>query len=413
MYMLTRVALVATAALSVAAHAEPLALEDAIARALAAAPQAEANKARLEALRAARGQAGVKPNPSIEVVGENFAGTGPYLVDRAEITASYAQIIERGGKREARVALAERDIEIAKAEANAQRLDIIAVAQRGYVEVQAAEAALGIAKDKLVVARGLAREVDRRVKSAKDPLFAGTRANTLVAEARVDVELAKHARDAALTRLAALWNGNPAGLEVPAGDFLSFNRPERSTPEPAAADFAVLQARTRRAEAAIALERARRVQDPTVRGGLRYLHQSNDVALVGGVSIPLARHDTNRLNVERATAERAQAAANLEVARVMRLRELRLAEEKVAEARHEAEAIRGEVIPGLEKTLAQVFDGYSRGGFSYNDVVQAQAALGNARARLKNAAAAYHNAGVELDRLTGRFANSLLQEEAR
>lgn len=72
MNMLTRVALVATAALSVTAHAEPLTLEDTIARALATTPQAEANKARLAALRAARGQAGLKPNPSVEVFGENF-----------------------------------------------------------------------------------------------------------------------------------------------------------------------------------------------------------------------------------------------------------------------------------------------------------------------------------------------------
>jgi len=412
MHILSRVALVAAATLSVAAHAEPLTLEDAIARALSVAPEAQVNKARLEALRAARGQAGLKPNPSIEVVGENFAGTGPYLVDRAEITASYAQSLERGSKREARVALAERDIDIAAAEANVQRLDIIALVQRGYVEVMAAEAALENAEHRLVVARGLARETDRRVKAAKDPLFAGTRAQTMVAEANVEVDLTKHARDAALTRLTALWNGKPDGLEVPAGTFLRFDRPEQAA-APSAPDLAVHEARTRRADAAVTLEEARRVQDPTVRGGLRYLRETNDVALMAGVSIPLARREANRLNVERASAERAQAAANAEVARVLRMRELRLAEEKVTEARHEAEAVRDDVIPGLEKTLAQVFQGYARGGFSYNDVVQAQTALANARARLVSAASEYHSAGVELDRLTARFANPLPQEETR
>lgn len=400
-------------AIAAPAFAEPLTLETAIARTLAAAPEAAANTARVEALTAARRQAGVKPNPAVELVADNFAGTGNYrLLDATELSATYAQTIERGGKRAARVALAEREIGVAEAESLAQRLDIVARVQRAHVETLAAEAAIETAAERLRLARALASEVDRRVKAARDPIFAGSRAATRVAEARVDLELAEHVRDAALVRLTALWGGTPAQYTLSTADFFRFDRGRGVAGDPAMADLGVYEARAARAEAAVAIERARRVQDPVVRGGFRFLRPADDLAVVAGISIPLTRNDTNRANVDRALAESRRAAADIEVARVARVRELRLAEEKVEEARHEAEAVRDRVVPVAERTLAEVRAGYARGGFAYLDVAEAANALAAARARLVAATTQYQSAGVDLDRLTGRFI-ALVQEEAR
>jgi outer membrane protein, heavy metal efflux system len=394
-------------------HAESLTLESAIRRTVAAAPENAVAAAQMDALRAARGLAGARPPSGIEVAAEDFAGTGPYMLDRSEVTATYAPVIERGSKRQTRLALADRDIEVAEAEALARRLDASALAHRGYVEVQAAEAALVLARQRLLIARGVAREVGRRVAAVRDPLFAGTRANTLVNEALVDIELAEHARDAALARLVALWGGAHDGLTVPADAFLRPGPDAAAAPAPATADLALAEARARRAQAAIEAERARGKPDITMRGGVRYLAQTNDVALVAGFSLPLARPDTNRLAVERAQAEARRAEADRGVVHTLRLRELRLAEEKVGESLHEAEAIRDKVIPGLERTLAQVTEGYRRGGFTFNDVHQAQAALADARARLLRAATEHHMALVDRDRLTGRFASLVSAEIAQ
>ena len=413
MFILLRAAFLAAAALAIPAQSQRLTLESAVSRTLNTAPEAVANAARLEALRAARSQAGVRPNPTLEVLGENVAGTGPYtFLGRAELTASYAQTIERGGKRRARVALAERDIGVAEAEALVQRLDIAERAQSAYVEALTAQAQLEVAAERLRLVKILAVEVNRRVREARDPLFAGTRAATRVAEAEVDLELAEHARDAALTRLTALWGGSPAGMTISTDEFFNLT-PTQGSAVRAPAELAVLEARVRRAEAAIAVEQARRVQDPTVRGGLRYLNETADLAVLGGVSIPLARHDTNRANIERAIAERRRMEADIEVARLARLRDLRLAEEKVEEARREADAILKRVYPGAEKTLAQVREGFARGGFRHVDIDEAQTRVVQVRQRMVEAISEYHKARVQLDRLTGRFAATLPNEEVR
>lgn len=286
MHIFLRAALFAAALSSAPAlHAQPLTLQDAIERAVEASPQGLAASARQDVLTASRAQADTKPAPSIDILAENFGVGGQDLNRQIQIGATYNQRIERGGKRAARIALVEGDMDVARAEAVVRRLDVASNVQRLYVEVQAAQASIANAQERVDVAAAAQREVQRRVTGARDPLFAGTRARTQLAEARVDLELAVHARDAALVRLTALWGGSPQGMTITDEGFLSLDRPT-SAGTMAAADLAIYEARRARSAAAIALERSNAVTDPTLSAGPRFLG-TGDVALVAGVSLPL------------------------------------------------------------------------------------------------------------------------------
>jgi len=57
-----------------------------------------------------------------------------------------------------------------------------------------------------------------------------------------------------------------------------------------------------------------------------------------------------------------------------------------------------------------VRDGFRRGGFTYNDVMTAQTALLQARARRVAVLQAFHNDRARLDRLTGAHADLLGME---
>lgn len=394
---------------AVAVNAQSLTLEGAITRAIAASPQGEASAARLDVLSAARDGADTKPAPTIAATVENLGIGGRDLNRQIQADVTYNQRIERGGKREARIAVVEGDMEVARAEALVRRLEIAANVQRLYVEVQAAEATVANARERVDIAAAAQREVQRRVDGARDPLFAGTRARTQLAEARVDLELAQHARDAALARLTALWGGSPERVSVSSEGFLAFDRPV-SPQTMASADLAVFGARRERSEAAIALERSNAVSDPTISAGPRFLG-TGDVAIVAGISFPLRNRRLASANIARAQAEQRQIDANLAVERYQRAQAIALAVENVEESRHEAEAIRDRVLPGARKTLAEVRAGYARGGFSFLDVSTAQRELASAQERLVAAATRYHQAGVELDRLTGRLQPFV--EEAR
>lgn len=383
--------------------ADPLPLDEAIRQAVANSPQGAASAARVEVLEAARAAADTKPAASIDGTVENIGTGGLSMV---QVDATYNQRLERGGKREARIALAEGDIGVAQAEALIRRLDLAKRVQELYVEAQGAALDVELAKSRVEIATQLAREVKRRVDDARDPLFAGTRARTELAEAKVDLELAEHALEAAKARLALLTGGSAGEIQIVTTGFLDAKPIAADEAAFASVDLAVYEARTRRADANIRLQQANGRTDPTVFAGPR-VFGNGDVALVGGVSIPLQNRALNAANIARAEAERRAIDADLAVERYQRRSEVALAAERVEEARHEAEAIRTRVIPGAEQTLREVRAGYNRGGFTFLDVSTAQTALHDARVRMVEALTEYHRARVDLDRLTGRFAELL------
>lgn len=387
-----------------ASESGPLTLEGAIRRTLRSSPLPAVPAARREALEAARQAAGLKPQPSVELSVENFGPPLGDLYDQFQVTGTYSQRIERGGKRAARVNAVTRELDVVTAEAIVARLDLIKTVQQGFVEAQAAQAAIAVAQERLRVASELEREVGRRVASAKDPLFAGTRARTGVAEARADLVLAVHARDAALKRLALLWgDGTPVSGLAGTGDFLALEEPPTGL-QPSPADLAIFEARAARAEAMVDVQRANATRDPTISGGPRII-STKSIGLVAGVSMPLGGRQLANARVAEAQAEGRRIAAELSVERYNRERAIALAAEKVRGNRREVELIRDGVMPNARKTLEQVRFGYNRGFFSFADVSAAQTTLTNARARMIEAARRYHEARVELDRLTGRFTN--------
>jgi cobalt-zinc-cadmium efflux system outer membrane protein len=382
------------------AFAETLTLEQAVAKASEAAPLLRANDAAIAAARAGRTQADVRPNPSVTVEAENFTGTGPYnVLGRAEITATYSQPIERGDKRGARVALAEREIGVAEASAQVTRLELAAAVERAFLNVLIADEVVKIAIDRLAIEETMQREALRRVRGYKDPLFVETRAGARVAQARIGVEQARARQAATRNALAAFWGGTGAELDV-RGELMLAGSVK---PALAAADGALAEAQVARASAAVTVEQSRGVQDYTVSGGTRFLRGSNDVALVAGITIPLGRFDRNRGNIERAQAERLRLELTAEAARLDRLRRLASLREEANAARDRANAFVSDVYPRTTRALAQVREGYNRGGFTFRDMQDAADAILVAQDRWLEAVIQYRDLQTEIDRLTGRF----------
>ena len=383
-----------------AALAEPVTLEEAIAKAVEAAPSIRANEAAIAAARAGRVQAGVRPNPTVTVEGENFVGSGPYNVfGQAEITGTYSQTIERGGKRDARVAFADRDIGVAEASSRVGRLELVSAVQRAFLDVVIAGYVVEIAETRLGVEIEMQREALRRVRGYKDPLFVETSASARVTQAQLNLTEARSRHVAARDGLAAYWGGSGMDIETE-GEVLSGIPAARQLAE---ADVALAQAEAARASAAVTLEQTRVRQDYTLSGGARFLRGTNDVALVAGVTIPLGRFDRNQGNIARAQAEKLRIELTAEAQRLDRLRRLASLGAEADAARARADAIVVEVYPQTTKALRQVREGYARGGFTFRDMQGAADAIIQAQAEWLNAVTRYRDLQTEIDRLTGRF----------
>ena len=398
----TRAALFAGALYLVSqpAFAETVTIEQAIAKAVEAAPLLKADDAAVAIARAGRAQADVRPNPFVTVEAENFIGTGPYnVLGQAEITANYNQQIERGGKRAARVALADKDIDIAQASANVTRLDLAASVQRAFFDVLIAKDVLQISQFRLSTEQELQTEALRRVRGYKDPLFVETRAAARVASAQIGVEQAEFRLEAASDLLAGFWGGVGDDLNVDgvlmAGDITPLTL--------APSDEKLIEARVARASAAVVVEETKRTQDYTVSGGTRFLRGTNDLAAVAGITIPIGRFDRNQGGIDRARAEKDRLSFAAEAARLEKLRRLASLRSNAESAQVRADALIAEVYPRAFKTLQQVREGYNRGGFSFRDIQDAADAILDVQDQWLEANTQYRDLQTEIDRLTGRF----------
>jgi outer membrane protein, heavy metal efflux system len=388
----------------VLAHAEALTLPEALSRAAKADPSRPALTARLNAAEAAVRQATVRPNPVVGVEVEDVAGSGSYsLVDRTQATVYYQQSQERGGKRAARGALARGDISLTRLRDDVRVLDLLHEVELAWIDAVAAQAEARLAADRHAIAQRAQAEVNRRVKAARDPLFAGARADAQVAEAQIALSQAQAKATNARRALAAFWGGGEGEIDAAALEDLS---PADQVAGPASAtDLALIDAQRGVAAARVRVEQSKAVQDPTWRAGLRYLNDGGDVAAVIGGSIPLGRYDTNKAGIEQARAAQTAAELDLIGAKAVFERKIAAIQASLAQKASEARRIEAEVVPANARTVDLVRDGFNRGGFSYLDVIEAQKALIDARTRRLAVLKSFQIDRAQLNRLTGAFAS--------
>ncbi|MBX9643711.1 MAG: TolC family protein [Novosphingobium sp.] len=398
---------VALALPATVAIAESVSLDEAIAKALEVTPIVRANDASVAATKAGRVQAGVKPNPTVTVQQEDFFGTGPIgAFNQAQFTVTYGQMIERGGKRQARVGVADGEIGLAEASARVARLNFAAEVQRAFIDVFITREVVRMSELRLATELEIERKALRRVRGYKDPLFVETRAAGRVAQAKIDLDHAKARFATAKNRLASFWGADGASLEITG----NIGWPTRQMNVLAEADDDLARAEIKRSGAVVTLERTRSTQDYHLSGGVRYLRGLNSVALVGGITIPLGRYDRNQGGIARAEADRQRLEFTAEAARQERLRRLEALNAEAEAALARADAIMREVWPRAVKTLAQVREGYNRGGFNFRDVEAAADAITQVQAQWLAAITQFRDLQTEIDRLTGRFDVPVQQE---
>lgn len=391
-------------ATTVSALADPLTLPEALSLAAKADPARPALAARLSAAEAGARQAAVRPNPVIGLEIEDVAGSGSYsLIDRAQATIYYQQSQERGGKRAARTALALNDIALARLRDDVRVLDLFHEVELIWIEAVAAEAEARLAADRLTIAERAQAEVGRRVRAARDPLFAGARADAQVAEARIALAQATTKAANARRALAAFWGGGE--VEIDPAVLENLTAADQVAAPASPTDLALLDAQRDLARAKVRVEESKAVQDPTWRAGLRYLNDGSDVAAIVGGSIPLGRYDTNRGAIEQARA--AQTAADLDLigAKAVFERKIAAVQASLAQKAGEARRIDTEIIPANARTVDLVREGFNRGGFSYLDVLEAQKALIDARSRRLTVLKSFQIDRAQLNRLTGAYAS--------
>jgi cobalt-zinc-cadmium efflux system outer membrane protein len=377
-----------------------LTLQQALDEADARSPAIIAARANVAAAAARIRQAGFRVNPELSVEVENFAGTGEYNGTRGlETTVAINQRLDLGGRRRARVSVARAELAAAQLRLSIARADLAQQVREQFARAITARDRLRLAEDSDRRARELARIAGQLVEAGRDPPLRALRARSAAAQVAAELEAAR-AEEAASRRTLASLFGVTTPPDTVAGSLLDLV-PGTLDPEQSL-DVQLADAERLAAEAELGQQLAARNLDPAVGVGVRQFRGSSDIALVGGLSVPLPVFDRNqgniaasRSNVAAAEARRASALATVTV----RARNA-IAAVEAAEAR--VRALEGAAIPEALEALRLTQLSYREGQASLLELLDAQNAYTSAEAALIDARLALALATAELGRIAAR-----------
>lgn len=383
----------------------PLSLGDALKRAAAQNPTLAAQGYAERAAEALIEQAGLRPNPTLDVGLENVLGTGRTQGVRSlETTVQASQTFERGGKRENRVALAGREREVAAKEFAVRRAEILTDSAHAYIAVLAAQQRLALAAEPLKLARETVTAVEVRVNAGVASPAETARARAALAAAQADYARAEASLLTARAVLAATWGGVPAEVSGVAG---TLQIPDALPSE--AAFLTKLSTHTRLdlqqaliagRRAVLQLQQAQATQDVTASGGLRFLRDGTDAAFVAGFSVPIPYRNKNQGNIRAARENLAGAEQSVRAVEVELRVAFTAAWQDLTAAHLAAQNLRRVALPATEEAYAAVRRAYEQGQLPLIDVLDAQRALVALRRELLDAEAAYAAALARAEALT-------------
>lgn len=388
--------------------AEPtgeLELADALALVLLRNPELAIDSYEQRAREAALLQAGVRPNPTLLVDVQDFAGTGARRGVRAtQSTITLSQLIELGGKRAARLSLARADVELAAWDYEIRRIELFARAGDAFVEVLAAQERLQLAQDAQSIADAVEDVAARRTA-------AGFASPAEVLRARVAVDIAstlrehtEHELETARQALAALWAGRPQFTRA-VGELarLPLAPDAAALAERIEASPGVLRWQTEiaRRESAQALVRSAKASDVEVSGGPRHFSEGDDLSFVVSVSVPIPLWDRKAGALAEASRRLAKSSAERRAEQVRIATAVQAAQLALVAAVEEAKLLNERVLPGIEQTVRILQRGYEEGRFAQVEVLEAERARIEAREQALRAVVEAHHNAREIERLTG------------
>lgn len=376
-------------------------LAQALERAGATSPAIESGAAGVLAAQAARSVAGLRPNPELNIQTENVAGSGDYRGFRsAETTAQVTLPLELGGKRPARVALANAQQDRAQIEQAVIAADLrLAVTQAYVTAVSAAERAT-VAQRQVTIAAEALRSAQVRVRAGRASPLEAQRAELAHLNAQATQEQAERLANVARANLGRMIGAPVAGaLDLNWFETLAVAGPvdraavsDMLTGRAAALDVAT-------ADAQVRLAGAQRVPDLQLFAGPRRLSGSNDTAMLMGINIPLQIFDNGGAAQAQARAERQRADATRRMTEIQLDQAIASADAEVANAETAARIASGPALAAAQEAARIARIGYREGKFGQIDLIEAERALLDTRMAAIDALATYHDASARRDRL--------------
>lgn len=383
-----------------------LTLSQALSRAVSSSPALAASDREIGAAGGRSVQAGVFPNPELSFELDNaFGSKAKKNLDAAETTLQISQLFELGGKRDARLAVAAAEIDVARWERAATRLQVLAETTEAFARALGAQRRVEELEDQVADLDRLTPLLQRRVEAGASSSAEISRGRLATETARVELAKSRAAFQSARRELSVLIGERTPSFAAVGGDILRIGSPpsldrllSRAFRTPLLTRFTAVKAQRR---ALLAAAQAKAVPDITAGVAWRHYAEDGSNAALASLSVPLPVFDRNQgglieagETLAKTDAERAAAQRALTVLVARGYEALRAAYE-------EARLIRANVIPLAREAYDSIRAGYAEGRYTLLELLEARAALSEASLKEIDALVSFHSTLASLEGLTG------------
>jgi len=412
-------ALLAYSAPSLAADgaSRTISLPQALQRALAANPRLTAAERDIGIAGGLRIQAGALPNPEASFELDNAFGSGPYKgVRSAETNLQLSQLVELGGKREARVAAGEAGIGTVVWQRRATRLEVLSETAIAFITIISAQRRIEIFDEQIASFDPLIPLLQKRVQEGASSPAETLRAQVAADLFRVERERSKTLLATARRDLAILMGDASPRFGEAVGRLATTGQPPPFKAVLQAIDANPQLARwtavTAQRNAELLIARLKAIPDPRISAGWRHFQDTNDNAVRLGVSIPLPVFDQNTGNIIAAQETLAKTDAERAINKLVLLSIAGRAYDALTGALAELKLLRSSVIPNARSAAETILSGYSQGRFTLLELLDVRGALLQALLREQEALQNFHIAVATIEGLIGN-PFSLTRESSR
>jgi len=350
-----------------------------------------------------RQQAKAMPNPTAGFEVDNFSPGPSDNVGALETTLTLSQLIELGGKRDARVSAALGDFDAARWEREAAKLELLSETTLAFVEAVSVQRRIILLDRQAAALEKLVPLMQRRVEAGASSPAEVSRVQAAVGLTRLDRERARLALAVAKRELAALMGRDMPEFTNVSGDLGRIVRPaplqallKTIDDNPQLMRWTAIRAQR---DGNLLVARLKPIPDVTASIGWRYYQENGENAIRLGVSMPIPVFDRNRGAIREAQENSQKVHSERAVNRLALVAVVAKAYDTATSQLQQLDLLRKSILPTARAALATIEAGYGQGRFTLLEILDAYRTVADAELMEYDALTSFHMAVATIEGL--------------